>query len=152
MIRNKQDFWSGVMYFACGVFFAAFATSYSMGTAAKMGPGYFPFYLGILLCLIGAYVAILGLKKDAEVAEVEAFDWRTILTVLGGVVAFAFLLPTMGLFIALFALVFITAFASHEFQVRETLINATVLIVACYVVFVWLLKLQFPLYPKFLGL
>jgi hypothetical protein len=152
MIRNKQDFWSGVMYFACGVFFATFATSYSMGTAAKMGPGFFPFYLGIFLCLIGAYVAMLGLKKNAEVTEVEAFDWRTILTVLGGVVAFAFLLPTMGLIVALFALVMITSFASHEFNLEGAFINATVLIIACFVVFVWLLNLQFPLYPKFLGL
>lgn len=152
MIRNKQDFWSGVLYFACGAFFAAFATSYSMGTAAKMGPGYFPFYLGIILCLIGIYVALLGLKKSAEKTEVEAFDWRTILTVLGGVVAFAALLQPMGLFIALLALVVITAFASHEFNVRETLINAVVLITGCYVVFVLLLKLQFPLFPKFLGL
>lgn len=152
MIRNKQDFWSGVMYFGCGAFFSAFATSYSMGTAAKMGPGYFPFYLGVILCLIGAFIAFTSIGQKAETTEVEAFDVRTIGTVLGAVVAFAFLLPTMGLFVALFALVVISAFASHEFSLKETLINATVLIVACYTVFVWLLKLQFPLFPKFLGL
>ena len=42
-LRNKQDFWSGVMFVALGVGFALGATSYSMGTAARMGPGYFPF-------------------------------------------------------------------------------------------------------------
>jgi hypothetical protein len=48
--------------------------------------------------------------------------------------------------------VMITSFASHEFNLEGAFINATVLIIACFVVFVWLLNLQFPLYPKFLGL
>jgi hypothetical protein len=152
MIRNKQDFWSGLLYFGCGLFFAGFATSYSMGTAAKMGPGYFPFWLGVMLCMIGAYVALTSIKKTAEQTEVEPFDWKTILTILGGVVAFGLLLQPMGLYVALFALIIISAFASHEFSWKGTLINAAVLLILCSAVFVYALKLQFPLYPKFLGL
>jgi Tripartite tricarboxylate transporter TctB family len=152
MIRNKQDFWAGALYFGAGVFFAGFATQYSMGTAAKMGPGYFPFWLGLLLCGIGAYVALNGLRKTAEVNEVEPFDWKTILTILGAVVAFGLLLQPMGLYIALLALIIISAFASHEFSWKGTLLNAVVLIALCYVMFVYALKLQFPLYPQFLGL
>lgn len=152
MIRNKQDFWAGLMYFGCGLFFSLFAMSYSMGTPAKMGPGYFPFWLGVLLCFIGAYIALTSVRKTAEQTEVEKFDWKTILTILGAVVAFGLLLQPMGLYVALFALVMISAFASHEFSWKGALINAVVLITMCFVMFVYALKLQFPLYPAFLGL
>jgi Tripartite tricarboxylate transporter TctB family len=152
MIRNKQDFWSGILYLGCGLFFSIFAMSYSMGTTAKMGPGYFPFWLGVILSLIGAYIALTSISKKAEVTEIQKMDWKTILTILGAVCAFGFLLQPMGLYIALFALVIISAFASHEFTWKGALINAVVLITMCYVMFVYALKLQFPLYPAFLGL
>ena len=152
MIRNKQDFWSGILFLALGAFFTGFALQYSQGTAAKMGPGYFPFYLGMLLCVIGAYVALNAVRSKAEKNEVEAFDFRTVGTVLFAVIVFAFLLQPMGLIVALFALVMISAYASHEFNLMGALVNATVLITLCMVVFVYALKLQFPLYPKFLGL
>ena len=152
MIRNKQDFWSGILFLLFGVFFTFFARDYNMGSAAKMGPGYFPFYLGLIMCVIGAYVALNALRKSADKNEVEAFDFKTVGTVLLAVIAFGLLLQPMGLFVALFALVMISAFASHEFNLKGALINATVLITLCTVVFVYALKLQFPLYPKFLGL
>lgn len=152
MIRNKQDFWSGILYLSCGLFFSIFALSYKMGTPAKMGPGYFPFWLGVLLSLIGLYIVFTSIKKTALQTEVERFDWKTILTILGAVVAFAILLKPMGLYVSLFALVMISGFASHEFNVKGALINAVVLITMCHVMFVYALKLQFPLYPAFLGL
>ena len=101
MIRNKQDFWSGLLYLGCGLFFAFFALSYNLGTPAKMGPGYFPFWLGVLLSAIGVYIALTSLRKTALETEVEPFDWKTILTILGAVVAFGFLLQPMGLIVAL---------------------------------------------------
>lgn len=152
MIRNKQDFWSGMLYLGCGLFFALFAMSYNMGTPAKMGPGYFPFWLGVLLSLIGAYIAFTSIRKTAVITEIQKMDWKTILTILGAVVAFGMLLQPMGLYVALFALVMISAFASHEFSWKGAMINALVLIAMCHVMFVYALKLQFPLYPAFLGL
>ncbi len=153
MIRNKQDFWSGMFFLSIGVFFATFAAKdYTMGTAAKMGPGYFPFYLGILLGLLGAYIVLSAVRKNAEVNEVEGFDFRTIGTILGAVTLFGLLLNPLGLFVALLILILVAGFASHEFSLKETLINAAVLIISCYLVFIKLLNLQFPLFPKFLGL
>jgi len=52
-IRNKKDFGAGIMYMVFGLFFALNALNYKMGTAAKMGPGYFPFWLGALLTALG---------------------------------------------------------------------------------------------------
>ena len=55
-IRNAKDFWSGVMFIAFGLFFAGFARQYDLGTAARMGPAYFPTMLGLLLVLVGAMI------------------------------------------------------------------------------------------------
>lgn len=62
-LRNRQDFWSGVMFIALGLGFAWQASSYQMGTAARMGPGYFPFWLGIVLALLGAIVLLGSLSR-----------------------------------------------------------------------------------------
>src|SRR5690606_15795292 len=55
-LRNQQDFWAGVMFTLIGVLFAFFSTSYEVGTAARMGPGYFPLVLGILLAVLGLII------------------------------------------------------------------------------------------------
>src|SRR3546814_5678517 len=65
-VKNKQDFWSGIMFFVLGVGFALGATKYSMGTAARMGPGYFPFWLGVCMALLGSSVTLNAMRAKAE--------------------------------------------------------------------------------------
>ncbi len=55
-IKSQKDFFSGLMFMGVGVAFAWGATTYNVGNGARMGPGYFPLLLGILLALIGAAV------------------------------------------------------------------------------------------------
>ena len=60
-IKSQKDFWSGVMFILAGVGFAWGATNYNFGSAARPGPGYFPFGLGILLAMTGRTgLAVLG--------------------------------------------------------------------------------------------
>jgi len=148
-IRNQKDFWAGLLFAAFGLFFSGFGTRYTFGTAARMGPGYFPTVLGIILILLGAGIALGALSPKAEEHRVQKFDWRTILLVLGAVVLFGFLLNTAGLIVALVAVIVISSYASHEFGWKATLINTVVLIALCLAVFVYALSLQFPLWPTF---
>lgn len=69
-IRNQRDFGAGIMYMVIGLFFAIMATNYPMGTAAKMGPGYFPFYLGILMFLLGLLVAVKAFGAKAAIESI----------------------------------------------------------------------------------
>src|SRR3546814_10380594 len=85
-LRNKQDIWSGVMFVALGVGFALGATNYSMGTAARMGTGYFPFWLGVLLALLGDTVALGALTAKNAAVELDKSDWKISLIVIGLVV------------------------------------------------------------------
>ncbi len=138
------------MYMVIGAFFAAMATQYPMGTAAKMGPGYFPFYLGILMFLLGLLVAVKAFGAKAAIESIPKFNWRIIAQITGSVVLYGLLLPRLGFLIAVVVLVFVAASASREFTWKGTLINAAFLVTFTYSVFVLGLKLQFPLLPVFL--
>lgn len=149
-IRNQKDFGAGLMYMAIGLFFTIMATQYPMGTAAKMGPGYFPFWIGVLLTIIGLIVLVSSLRAKAMIEKIPPFNWKIIGLITGSVVAYGVLLPIMGFAVAIIVLVFMSASASHEFNWRGTLVNAIALAVSTYLVFVLGLKLQFPLLPFFL--
>jgi hypothetical protein len=149
-IRNQKDFVSGLMYIGLGSFFAILARGYQMGTAAKMGSGYFPFWLGVLLALIGAWVAFKSLATEQEDIKLPKIDIPSVCWVTGSTLVFAICLPILGLVASLFLLVFISALASHEFSWKGTLVNAIFLIVFAYIAFVWGLKLQFPVWPTFI--
>ena len=149
-IRNQRDFGAGVMYMVIGLFFSVVATNYSMGTAAKMGPGYFPFYLGILMFLLGLIVAVKALSAKATIEAIPKFNWKIMAQITGAVVLYGLLLPRLGFLIAVVVLVFVAASASKEFTWKGTAINAAFLVTFTYSVFVVGLKLQFPLLPVFL--
>lgn len=149
-LRNKQDFWSGVMFVALGVGFALGATKYSMGTAARMGPGYFPFWLGVCLAVLGAVVALGALKEKAEETEVERFDFKILFIIIGSVVLAGSLLNHLGVYITVFLLVFVSSFASHEFSWKVALATGIFLVLFVWLAFIRGLGLIFPLWPSFL--
>jgi len=51
-IKNPEDFWAGIMFLGFGVLAVYISQDYPMGTAMRMGPGYFPTYLGALLIVL----------------------------------------------------------------------------------------------------
>ena len=149
-IRNQKDFASGLLFIAIGLAFAYIATSYQMGTPAKMGAGYFPFWLGILMAILGLIVSVKALGSKAEENKLAKWDWKSVIWVTGSVLLFATTLPYMGLIVSLIVLIFVAAMASHEFNWKGTVVSAALLNVIAYVAFVWGLKLQFPVWPFFL--
>lgn len=151
-LRNKQDFWSGVMFALIGLGFAFGATQYSMGTAARMGPGYFPFWLGICLAVLGAVVALGALSPKATATTVDRFDFKILFIIIGSVVLFGLLLRPLGLYLSIFLLVAGSSIASFEFNWRVAVVNAIFLVVFCWLAFVKGLGLIFPLWPTFLGM
>ena len=148
-IRNQKDFVSGLMFVAVGLIFSYIATTYNMGTSAKMGPGFFPFWLGLVLALLGAIVTMSATSKKSPKDTIAKWDWPSVLWVTGSVVLFGVVLAYLGLVLSLFVLVFISAMASHEFHWKGTIVNAVILNLIAYVAFVWGLRLQFQVWPSF---
>jgi len=158
-IKSQKDFFSGLMFAIIGAGFAWGATSYSVGTGARMGPGYFPMLLGILLAILGAFTVFYSLVEHTEDGDkVGKFVWRPIIYILGSNVAFGVLLaglpslgvPAMGLIVAIYALVIIASKAGDGFNLKEVLLLATILSGGSYLAFIVLLKLQMPVWPTFI--
>ncbi|HZH57459.1 tripartite tricarboxylate transporter TctB family protein [Yanghanlia caeni] len=150
-IKNRQDFWSGIMFVVIGAAFALGATKYSMGTAARMGPGYFPFWLGVCLAALGALVALNATSAKAEETQVERFDFPIMFILLGSVVLCGLLLNYLGVYISVFLLVFLSSFASHVFSWKVALINGLFLVLFVWGAFIKGLGLVFPLWPSFMN-
>ncbi|MBU3636909.1 tripartite tricarboxylate transporter TctB family protein [Polynucleobacter sp. es-MAR-4] len=149
-IRNQRDFGAGIMYMVIGLFFTLVATQYPMGTAAKMGPGYFPFCLGILMTLLGLLILVKSLGAKATIDKIPPFNWKVISIITGSICLFGILLPTMGVLVAIFTLVFVASTASREFSWKAATLNSVVLIGFTYLVFIVGLKLTFPVLPFFI--
>ena len=158
-IKSQKDFFAGLMFLAVGVGFAWGATTYNVGTGARMGPGYFPLMLGILLAIIGAAImfkATVVETMDGE--QIGSWAWKQIVFIIGANLLFGVLLaglpsigvPAMGLIVAIYGLTFVSSLAGHEFHFKEVFILATVLAAGSYGAFVWALNLQFPVWPSFI--
>lgn len=151
-IKSEKDFWSGVMFIAIGLGFAWGATNYSFGSAARPGPAYFPFGLGILLALLGAIVLVKALLVGSRGGDkIEPWPWKPWLVILGAVVMFGFALPRLGMIVTLPLLIGVASLASGEFRIKEVVINAVVLTLGCWLVFIKGLSLTIPLWPTFLA-
>ena len=144
-IRHPRDFWSGVLFIAIGAFAVAYGSRYTLGTAARMGPGYFPRILGILLVVLGAVLALRGAKIDGE--KLVAWKLRPTSVVLGSVVLFGLIVQPVGLALSTVILIVLASAASHEFRPREALVSGVLLASLAVSVFVVGLKLQLPIWP-----
>ena len=158
-IKSQKDFFSGLVFMAVGGAFAWGATSYTIGTGARMGPGYFPLMLGVLLTILGAVVAFKALVIETEDGQkIGKWIWRPVGYIVAANLAFGVLLgglpaihlPAMGMVIAIVALTLIAAKAGTEFILKEILILSAILVVGSYVTFILLLKLQIQVWPTFI--
>ena len=158
-IKSQKDFFSGLMFAAVGVVFAWGATSYSIGTGARMGPGYFPLMLGVLLTGLGGLIMFKALVVETESGEkIGAWAWRPLFFIICANVLFGIMigglpsigLPAMGMIAGIYVLTFVASLADGKIRLKEVAILATILAVGSYLAFIKLLALQFPVWPAFI--
>ena len=159
-IKSQQDFFSGLMFMVIGLAFAWGATTYHVGEGARMGPGYFPLLLGIVLAGLGGFIIFESLVVETEDGEpIGKWAWKPLGFVIGANLLFGVLLgglpsiglPAMGMVVAIYGLTFVASWAGTEFDFKEILILSTILAVGSYLAFIVLLKLQFQVWPTFIG-
>lgn len=138
---------SGVMFAGLGATGLALASAYPMGTASKMGPGYFPMLLSALLVALGSGIGISGLLEGRAGRETVHVNLRVIGWILGSIITFAVLFRFAGLLLAAFATVVVASRAADDSTWRGTLASAVVLTAAVGVLFKGALGLPFDLLP-----
>lgn len=146
-IKNPTDFWTGLIFGGLGLFVSLYAaTHYQLGSAIRMGPGYFPTVIGALVALLGLALTLSALRTPGP--RVPRLHLRPMLLILAAGVAFGYLLKPLGLVLATAVLIVVSALGGHEFRWREALALAAVLVLFSIGVFVYGLGLPFPLWPQ----
>lgn len=158
-IKSQKDFFSGLMFMTLGVAFALGASAYTIGNGARMGPGYFPLVLGVLLAFLGSIITFTSMVVETVDGEkIGSFAWKPLVFIIAANLVFGAALgglpsiglPPMGLIVGIFALTFIASNAGEEFNFKEVAILAIILAVMSYAAFILLLKLQLPVWPEFI--
>jgi len=145
MLRRPKDVYAGAIFIGIGAVAFAMAQQYEIGTASHMGPGYLPALVGILLVVLGAF-SLLNAVRLSVPDPIAKESLEPFVLVVSSVVAFALLIDSAGLIIAMFALVFISCLRrvfSHPFEVLCTYLGLTAFSVG---VFWYALSMQIPLW------
>ena len=145
-VARSKEFWSGLMFIGFGLGFVIIARDYTLGTAARMGPAYFPTVLGGVLILLGVSLVVRSLRYAG--AALGGLGIRPVIVVTSGVVIFALTLEHLGLIGASGLLIFICSAAGPDFSFLRTLILWSILLGFSILVFHYGLGLPIPITPS----
>jgi hypothetical protein len=140
---NLRDAAAGAIFFCLGAAFALGARSVDLGTGFRMGPGYFPLVLAIILMLLG--VAIIATSFAAPAEPFGKVPWRGLVLVLAGPVIFGLTVRKFGLVPAILLTVVPVVYASRRTDLKLAAMLAAGLTVFCVAVFSYGLRLPLPL-------
>ena len=147
-IASTKDFLAGILFAGLGAAFAAVAaTSYAQGTPARMGAGFFPLVLGVLLAGVGLAVMVRSLVVPGD--GLPRVQLRPLLSLLAAMVLFGLMLRPLGLLISAAALVLVGGLSSPEFRFKEAVLLAAGLSVGAVLLFVSILGLPLPVWPSY---
>jgi putative tricarboxylic transport membrane protein len=143
--RGGIDFYSGLLLVAIAALAAWLVADLDIGTTREMGPAYFPIMVAVLLGGIG--LLLMGKGLIAPGMPVRHFELRPLVFVLASFLAFALLIRTAGLVIAILAQVGIAHFASTEARLIESLLFGIGLATVSAILFVYLLGIPVSVFP-----
>ncbi len=144
MTANRKDLICGLVFIVIGLWFAVGTKELELGTATRMGPGYFPLVLAGLLVLMGLLIAFKSFgRPDEPFGDVP---WRGIFLILPATIFFGFAVRGVGLVPAVFVVALASAFASVKMTVPLAFFLAVALAAFCSAVFVYGLGLPIELF------
>ena len=143
-IKSQEDFWAGMMFIGFGVLAIVISRDYPMGSAMRMGPGYFPTWIGVIMVLLGAIISAISFKVVG--GAVGRFAWKPMVVLAIAFCTFAWGIDHIGFIPSLAVMIVLSALAGKEFRLKEVLILMVVLIVGCWALFIKGLELPFPLF------
>ena len=150
MTLNRNDLAAGAIFTVLGLAFGAEAIlSLPIGSALRMGPGYFPLLLSGLLVLAGAAIAFRSIGQ-APPAE-RPFPWRGLAVLLPAPIVFGATIRGLGLIGATALVVLISAFASRRVSPMLAVLLAVCLTVFCVAIFHYGLGLPIRLFGPWTG-
>ena len=144
-LRHNKDFLAGLIFLAFVVAAIVVGRDYPLGTAMRMGSGYFPTVLGGILVAFGAYLMARGARSGEKVQG--TWGWKPLACIVASMLLFGFLVPRLGLAPALVAMFLVAALGGGEFRFREVLALTALMTAFAAGLFLYVLKLPYPLVP-----
>jgi hypothetical protein len=144
-IRHQQQFLFAVFLLLLGGLGLGFGWHLSMGTALRMGPGYLPKVLSVILIIYGIGLTVSSLSIDAP--PIGRWPWRGIAIVLGSLCLFGLMVERAGLLLTTVAVTLVATAAAPDRRWREAAIFAVAIAAFCAIVFRGLLSLPLPVLP-----
>ena len=152
LTQKPRDVFGGLIVMTIGTGFLVYSRALDIGTASRMGPGYFPIILSILMILLGLVIAGLALRGPTTEHSFGQVPWRGLLLLIGAVLFFGFVVRGLGLASAVLIVVLATAWASRYARLRSSLLLSIGLAAFCAVLFIRLLGLPLPLTGPWLSI
>ena len=146
-VATRKDFCAGLLILVLGALTVTEATTYEIGSLRRMGPGFFPLGLGVIMTLVGGLILLTARKvRTANGVVPLPPEWRGWICICVSIAAFVVLGRYGGLVPATFAIVFIAALGDRQNSLVISAVLAGVMTLLCVIVFWWLLKVAFPLF------
>jgi phosphate/sulfate permease len=145
-MRLTKDLLSGVMFSVFGLGAAIIASGYGFGSPVRMGPGFFPIVVGVLLAAMGLALIVQSLRHPETDAPVERLHFRPLIFISAAIASFGILIEERGLIVALVALIVIARFAGREGSLLELAVMVVVLIAVAVGIFVYALNIYLRLW------
>jgi hypothetical protein len=145
-LARRADLWAGLLFAGLGAFALVVGADYSLGTASRIGPGYVPRLLGILMAGLGAFLVLRSVWTRDSIDTTVA--WRPIALVLGSLVAFAVVFEASGLVPGILVSVAIANFAVPENRWTTAVTLGAILAFFAWALFVKALSLPLPVWFK----
>jgi hypothetical protein len=133
-IRNPKDFFTGILLLVISAVFAYGLTELNIGTAYRMGPGYFPMLLTGMLTVFALAMVVNGFRTDGD--PIGEIPWRGLIIVTLSVVLYGATLRGLGFVLALAASVFLSTFASDRWDGKLAVGVTALLVASCYLIFI----------------
>ena len=137
---------SGLLFLVIGAAGLVVASSYPFGSAARMGPGFFPML--VAAGLIGAGVLLTVGSRFAAGEAIGRFRARPPVFLLGGLFLFGLSVDRLGLLIGSFLAVLVVGLAIPDSRWRGLLGLAAGLTAFAWLIFAKLLGLALPVLPR----
>lgn len=141
-VRSPQDFGAAVVFMLIGLAGIYFGKDLTLGTSARMGPGYFPTIISSLIFLLGAFIGLRSLAVEGP--PIGVLQFRPLILVIGSILVFGVLINRVGLAIAAITLTLVAGYARRNVNLKENLVLGAGLAIFTIVVFVYALGQPLP--------
>jgi putative tricarboxylic transport membrane protein len=146
-LRNPGNLIGGLLLIALALFTFWHTADLEIGRAMRMGPGYFPRLLAILICAMG--VLLVAISAFTPGPRLERWSWGKLALVLGAIIVFGFTVRPFGLVLSGAILIVLSTFAAPDSRWKETAIFGVALLAFVTLLFPIALGLPLAIWPRF---